>query len=166
MLYGFPALDGAKGGLKVATEQYDNTVRPDSVPRDVSEESVAAMHAEYIAPRFPDLGSHCLRTATCLYTVTPNAKFVIDYADASHNVIFASACSGHGFKHSPAVGESLAQLGVDTVSRVSQHHAAVQVCRDRRTDLLQRDLRLGLKRNLFGYFRLFPPLGILGPFLG
>jgi sarcosine oxidase len=45
-----------------------------------------------------------------LYTVTPDAKFVIDYADEHGNILFASACSGHGFKHSPAVGEALAQL--------------------------------------------------------
>ena len=32
-------------------------------------------------------------------------------------------------------------------------------------DLIQCDFRLGLKRNLFGHFRLFPPLDILGPFL-
>jgi sarcosine oxidase len=111
MLYGFPALDGG-AGLKVATERYDDTVDPDAVPRDVSAESVAAMHSEYIAPRFPDLGSRCVRTATCLYTVTTDAKFVIDYADAHHKVVFASACSGHGFKHSPAVGEALAHLAL------------------------------------------------------
>ena len=109
MLYGFPAIDGPSGGVKVATELYENTVDPDAVPRDVSEESIAGVYSEYIAPRFPDLDSRCLRTATCLYTVTPDAKFVIDYADAGGNILFASACSGHGFKHSPAVGEALAQ---------------------------------------------------------
>ena len=114
MLYGFPAIDGPQGGLKVATERYENTVDPDAVPREVSEESLANMYAEYIAPRFPDVSSRCLRIATCLYTVTPDAKFVIDYADAGQNILFASACSGHGFKHSPAVGEALAQraLGI------------------------------------------------------
>ncbi len=109
MLYGFPAIDGPAGGVKVATERYEATVDANNVPRDVSEESVAAMYSEYIAPRFPDLSDRCLRTATCLYTVTPDARFVIDYADATKNVLFASACSGHGFKHSPAVGEALAQ---------------------------------------------------------
>ncbi len=114
MLYGFPALDGLAGGLKVASETYENTVNPDNVPRDVSDESISAMHREYIAPRFPELSDRCLRTATCLYTVTPDARFVIDYAD--ENVLFASACSGHGFKHSPAVGEAQAQraLGLAT----------------------------------------------------
>jgi len=121
MLYGFPAIDGPAGGLKVATERYDDTVDPDAVPRNVSAESTAAMYSEYIAPRFPDVGSQCLRTATCLYTVTLDAKFVIDFADESQNILFASACSGHGFKHSPAVGEALAQraLGLPTKVELS-----------------------------------------------
>jgi len=109
MLYGFPAIDSSAGTIKVATESYENAVDPDNVPRDVNQESIAEMYSEYIAPRFPDLSSRCLRTATCLYTVTPDAKFVIDFADETHNLLFASACSGHGFKHSPAVGEALAR---------------------------------------------------------
>jgi sarcosine oxidase len=121
MLYGFPTIDGPEGGIKVATECYESTVHPDAVPRDVSDEWVAEMYSAYIAPRFPDVGSRCLRTATCLYTVTPDAKFVIDYADDNRNVLFASACSGHGFKHSPAVGEALAQraLGLPTTVDLS-----------------------------------------------
>jgi sarcosine oxidase len=109
MLYGFPAMNGPHNGIKVATETYESTVDPDAVPREVSDASIAGMHADYIAPRFPDVSRRCLRTATCLYTVTPDGKFVIDYADANDHVIFASACSGHGFKHSPAIGEALVQ---------------------------------------------------------
>jgi sarcosine oxidase len=112
MLYGFPAIDGAAGGVKVATESYDSTVDPDNVVREVTGDSIAAMHDEYVALRFPDFSDRCLRTATCLYTVTPDAKFVIDYADSAKNVVFASACSGHGFKHSAAVGEALAQVAL------------------------------------------------------
>jgi sarcosine oxidase len=121
MLYGFPAIDGPAGGIKIATERYEATVDPDNVPRDVSPESLADMYSDYIEPRFPDLSDRCLRTATCLYTVTPDAKFVVDYADADHDVLFASACSGHGFKHSPAVGEALAQraLGLATTVDLS-----------------------------------------------
>jgi len=118
MLYGFPAIDGPEGGSKVATERYENTVDPDAVPRDISDQSVAEMYAEYIAPRLPDLSNQCLRSTTCLYTVTPDAKFVIDYADASQKILFASACSGHGFKHSPAVGESLARGALEVDPRL------------------------------------------------
>ena len=109
MLYGFPAICGQDGGLKIATERYENTVDPDAVPREVDAKSVAEMHKHYIASRLPDVSDRCLRTATCLYTVTPDARFVIDYADEGRKILFASACSGHGFKHSPAVGEALAQ---------------------------------------------------------
>jgi sarcosine oxidase len=114
MLYGFPAVNGPDGGIKIATESYEDTVDPDRVPRSVSAESVARMYSDYIASRLPDVSSLCLRTATCLYTVTPDAKFVIDCVDEHQNILFASACSGHGFKHSPAVGEALAQqaLGI------------------------------------------------------
>ena len=108
MLYGFPAIDGPEGGLKVATEQYDQTVDPDLVNRTVSDTEVAAMHREYIEPRFPDVSSRLLRAETCLYTVTPDAKFVVDRFPNADNILFASACSGHGFKHSAALGEALA----------------------------------------------------------
>ena len=107
MMYGFPEIE-LGGGAKIATEQYEATVDPDAVPRDASDLEIAALYNEYIAPRFPDVSSECLRSTTCLYTVTPDAKFVIDSFPNSHNVVFASACSGHGFKHSAALGEALA----------------------------------------------------------
>jgi len=109
MLYGFPAVDGPEAGMKISTEQYESPVDPDSVVRTYVDSEVAAMHAEYIAPRLPDISSRCLRSQVCLYTVTPDAKFVIDHLHSSENIWFASACSGHGFKHSAALGEALVQ---------------------------------------------------------
>ncbi len=109
MMYGFPAVDGRDGGVKIATEQYDPTVDPDAVPRELAASDVAALYDEYIVPRFPDVSPHCLQSTTCLYTVTPDAKFVIDKFRNLGNVWFASACSGHGFKHSAAIGEALAR---------------------------------------------------------
>ena len=123
MMYGFPAVDGPSGGLKIAAEQYDATVDPDAVPRAVSEEEISALYCEYIAPHFPDVSGECLRTATCLYTVTPDAKFIVDrlrgHDHRPHdNIVFASACSGHGFKHSAALGEALAAQALDQPARV------------------------------------------------
>ena len=108
MMYGFPAVDGPHGGIKIAAEQYDATVDPDAVPRDVSDAEISVMYTDYIAPHFPDVSSKCVRTATCLYTVTPDAKFIVDKFRNYENIVFASACSGHGFKHSAALGEALA----------------------------------------------------------
>jgi sarcosine oxidase len=109
-LYGFPAIDGAAGGVKVATEQYDATTTPDAAPRQLIAQEVEAMHATFVAPHFPALSNRCLRHTTCLYTVTPDAGFVLDTHPESERVIVASPCSGHGFKHSAALGEVLADL--------------------------------------------------------
>jgi len=108
MLYGFPAIDGPEAGMKIGTEQYEASVDPETVPRRVADSEISALHAEYIAPRFPDVSAECLRAKVCLYTVTPDAKFIVDKFRSEENVWFASACSGHGFKHSAAVGEALA----------------------------------------------------------
>jgi sarcosine oxidase len=109
MMYGFPAVSGPDSGVKIATEQYETTVDPDAVPRDIADAEIANLYGEYIAPRFPDISNRCLRATTCLYTVTPDAKFIVDTFDGIENAWLASACSGHGFKHSAALGEALAR---------------------------------------------------------
>jgi sarcosine oxidase len=116
-IYGFPALDGRHGGVKVSTEQYAVAVTADTADRTVSQAERAAMHAELIAPFLPAIGSQCLRASACLYTVTPDFGFVIDTHPSSDRVILVSPCSGHGFKHSPAIGEALAQLTGDDAVR-------------------------------------------------
>ncbi|MGH6870781.1 MAG: N-methyl-L-tryptophan oxidase [Rhizomicrobium sp.] len=110
-IYGFPAIDG--GGVKIATEQYADATTPDAVARDVSPGESRAMHEAFVAPQFPALSGRCLKSAVCLYTVTPDFQFVIDRHPEIANVIVASPCSGHGFKHSPAIGEALAQQVLD-----------------------------------------------------
>jgi sarcosine oxidase len=107
-IYGFPSIDGA--GFKIATEQYHTETTPDDVEREISQAEIAAMFAEHIAPNFAYVTPNCLRAMPCLYTVTPDAGFVVDTWPGSERVILASPCSGHGFKHSPAIGEILADM--------------------------------------------------------
>lgn len=109
-IYGFPAIDGPQGGVKIASEQYGSEVTPDDTARDVSPTEITAMYETYVAPNLPGLSSRCVKTAACLYTVTPDFQFVIDRHPAMRRVIVASPCSGHGFKHSAAIGEALAAL--------------------------------------------------------
>jgi sarcosine oxidase len=116
-IYGFPAIDGPHGGVKIATQQYERTTTPETVNRDVSKEEAHAMYETYVAPYLPELSSNCLKAVACLYTVTPDAGFVIDFHPESERVIIASPCSGHGFKHSAAIGEALAGLAIDGRSR-------------------------------------------------
>jgi sarcosine oxidase len=114
-IYGFPAIDGAHS-IKIATEQYAQTAAPDAVA-EVTPEEIAAMHRDLVAPWLAGVSSRCVRAATCLYTVTPDFGFVIDIHPESERVILASPCSGHGFKHSAAIGEALSELVLEGKSR-------------------------------------------------
>jgi sarcosine oxidase len=116
-LYGFPAIDGPHGGIKLASEQFEQTTTPQAARREVSEGEIDAMRA-LIAPNLPGVGPRCLRATACLYTVTPDFGFVIDRHPDSERVLIASPCSGHGFKHSPAIGEALAEWALEGKSRL------------------------------------------------
>ena len=116
-IYGFPAIDGPQGGVKVATEEYSATTTAETIDRVVTEKETKAVYATYVAPHVAGVTGRCLRTAVCLYTVTPDFGFVIDAHPQSERVIIASPCSGHGFKHSPAIGEALAELAVEGATR-------------------------------------------------
>ncbi|HQR10770.1 MAG TPA: N-methyl-L-tryptophan oxidase [Casimicrobiaceae bacterium] len=117
-IYGFPAINGARGGLKTATEQYDATTTPDAADSEVSATEIQVIHSEYVQPFLRGLRSTCVRAASCLYTVTPDFGFIIDAMPGAERVLVASPCSGHGFKHSAAIGEALAERVIDGASRL------------------------------------------------
>jgi sarcosine oxidase len=117
-MYGFPAIDGARGGVKLAYEQYKTATNPDTVSREVLKPEIEEMYKRYVKPHFAGMSERCVKAVTCLYTVTPDHKFVIDTHPEYPQVIVASPCSGHGFKHSAAIGEVLAQLVVDGRSKI------------------------------------------------
>ena len=109
-IYGFPAVDGAGGGIKVAAEYLDGMIQsPDQLNREVLPEEEAHMYENYVAPFFDGIGRKCLKSSVCMYTVSPDSGFLIDRLPGEDNVWIASACSGHGFKHSAALGEALAR---------------------------------------------------------
>jgi sarcosine oxidase len=103
-LYGFP-IAAPGGGVKVATEALDAVVDPDAAASEVSGEEIGLVMPR-VRAAFPMLGRP-LRGATCLYTSTPDFNFWIGPHPQIDNVTVASACSGHGFKHAPAVGEAV-----------------------------------------------------------
>jgi sarcosine oxidase len=116
--YGFPAIDGLNGGFKIATETYLETTNPDKVNRQVSQKEIDEIYEKYIENQIVGVENKCLKTTTCLYTVLPGARFLIDYLPENERIIVASPCSGHGFKHSAAIGEILAELVTDGKSKI------------------------------------------------
>jgi len=63
-----------------------------------------------IRRRLPGFGPAPVRSETCIYTMTPDEDFVLD---RHGRLVVGSACSGHGFKFAPLLGEILADLATD-----------------------------------------------------
>lgn len=110
--YGFPIPDDLGHNLvKVADENQTRATKdPDQLDRDVRPDEAAEMHRDHLAGRIPGLTLPPVRSAACLYTCAPDADFVIGPRDGSERITVVSACSGHGFKHSAAVGEHAVRL--------------------------------------------------------
>jgi sarcosine oxidase len=122
--YGFPAIDGPGGGVKVASESFEQTTAPDGRQHPATEREIDAMYRRYVSARLPWIGPELLRTVSCLYTSTPGNRFVIDRHPGHDNVLIVSACSGHGFKHSPAIGEAVADRMVRGAGEIDPSRVA------------------------------------------
>ncbi|PTQ70450.1 monomeric sarcosine oxidase [Pseudomonas sp. GV071] len=112
LCYGFPPLPG-ENSMKIATEQYGLSTAPDALNRQVTEEECAEMFAGQLVGKIAGVKPKAVKTAVCTYTVTPDFHFIIDQHPTRPAITVVSACSGHGFKHSAAIGEALAQQVVD-----------------------------------------------------
>jgi len=106
-IYGFPVVPGG-AGVKIATEQFEETTTPSSMAREVGPREAHELFETKIAGSFPGLTGRSLASVACLYTMTADSHFVIEPHPAFPRVLVASPCSGHGFKHSAAIGESIA----------------------------------------------------------
>lgn len=109
--YGFPSLDGTS--VKTADEFYGAASDPDNLDRHVPVSDSQRMFDAHLRGRLADVTARPVQTATCIYTATADSAFLIDRHPDHANLLVVSPCSGHGFKHSAAIGESAAQWVLD-----------------------------------------------------
>ena len=112
--YVIPDLRG--DGFKVAFHHRGETTDPDRIRREVSSQEVEDVRRR-LAETVPALNGPLRRASTCMYVVTPDEHFVIGPVPDRPEVFVASACSGHGFKFAPVVGEALADLVMEGITR-------------------------------------------------
>ncbi len=112
--YGIPSMAGR--GLKAARHHGGERVHPDRVPPARPEE--AGWLRAQLARCLPDADGGLEGAATCLYTNTPDERFVVDFHPEFPNVLVCSACSGHGFKFTSVVGELVADLVTQRSTRL------------------------------------------------
>ncbi|GAC1630271.1 MAG: N-methyl-L-tryptophan oxidase [Chloroflexota bacterium] len=105
--YGFPTLDGKT--VKVAIHREGPTTDPDRLDRTVTRDELARVR-EYINLFLHGVSTEPVRTQVCMYTNTPDHDFLIGSPPGMPQLTILSACSGHGFKFAPVVGEIGADL--------------------------------------------------------
>lgn len=105
--YGFP---DDEHGIKVARHAKGEPADPDRLDRGDRPEDEARLR-RFLRAHLPAADGPLRETHICMYTRTPDGHFVIDAT--GDGVVYASACSGHGFKFSTVVGEILADLALD-----------------------------------------------------
>jgi sarcosine oxidase len=111
--YGFPQLGDAPG-IKIGIHDHGPTVTPEAVEREITEADREAVR-RYAAQRFTSaVGKEVTYEKVCLYTNTPDEDFIIDSIPGLDGVFVISACSGHGFKFTPLMGQIAADLLTDT----------------------------------------------------
>lgn len=106
--YGFPS-DGMVEGIKFASHsagiEFDADEAGRLVMNDLLEKAV-----EHMARRFPDGSGEIVAAQACLYTNTPDERFILDFAPGSERLVICSGCSGHGFKFTVLLGEIAAKM--------------------------------------------------------
>jgi sarcosine oxidase len=109
--YGFP--EYGVPGFKIGRyHHHAERVHPDTMHRVCTPEDEASLR-EAVTRYFPAANGALQRTATCLFTNTPDEHFIIDRAPGVPEVLLVSPCSGHGFKFCSVIGEVCADLVVN-----------------------------------------------------
>jgi sarcosine oxidase len=106
-MYGFPTLDGAS--VKIARHHDGELTDPEAVRRDVDDTDLRPMRA-FARSYLRGVTGNVTRTAVCMYTNTPDGHFVIDLHPDDSRIVVISACSGHGFKFAPVIGDVATDL--------------------------------------------------------
>lgn len=112
--YGFPR-QGAEASVKVAMHGADKSTAlkmsctPATVDRSEHADETEQLR-QLLRAKIPTLDARLAETVTCMYTLTKDQHFVLDFHPNHPNALIVSACSGHGFKFCSVIGEIAAEL--------------------------------------------------------
>ena len=107
--YYFYGVPDVGDGVKAAKDHDGELTSPDQVRREVTREDEVPVR-QFLRRHIPSVDGAPASSTTCLYTNTPDGHFVIDFHPTHKNVVIVSACSGHGFKFSSAIGEVVREM--------------------------------------------------------
>lgn len=120
--------DGGPGDDRKIAEHRHGTVTTASGRDGIVDPESRRRIVEYVKRWLPGLDPTPRGEATCLYTSSPSEDFILDRIGS---LVVCSACSGHGAKLAPVVGELAADLATEP-------HAASVAARFRLSSHLSR----------------------------
>ena len=114
-IYGTPSLE-FPGLVKIALHggyNCDPDARNWAAEEDLLQKTVVPWMRRILPGRVE--GDKPVMTQSCMYSMTPDGDFIIDFlgGEFGQDVIMAGGFSGHGFKMGPLVGRILADLAID-----------------------------------------------------
>lgn len=107
--YGIPSTDGAT--IKVAGHGGGGPADPDHLDRTPRPEDWTGTR-EFVAQRLRGVTPEPARAKVCMYTNSPDEHFVLGPHPDLEGALVVSACSGHGFKFAPVLGEVAVRLSL------------------------------------------------------
>ncbi len=126
-LYGFPLHSTGSGPylLKVASHAFGSTIDPgesSSVNKQVINAAIAQVRA--LLPTLQDVELE--HVDACMYDVSSDEDFILDYLPDDPRIVFATGLSGHGFKFGPVLGELLCSMvcGTEPVASLERFRLA------------------------------------------
>jgi sarcosine oxidase len=109
--HGFYSLFDPVYGLKVGSHMRGKPADPDAV--EGPDPDLVREIADWTEERFPAADPEPVGADSCFYTTTDDERFVLE---RHGRIVVGSACSGHGFKFGPAIGNRLAELATEALS--------------------------------------------------
>lgn len=110
--YGFPIFE-KPGHIKIGphfkVEAIENMENKTTQPNP----EIVALLEKYVKSRFKEIDSTAKDSLSCMYTMTADENFIIDFHPNHSNILIAAGFSGHGFKFTPLIGKMLTQMVID-----------------------------------------------------
>lgn len=105
--YGFPSIEGA--GLKIGRHDGGLPIDPQDTLDPFGSQAEDEGDLNGVLEKYMPKVDRLLYGKTCIYTNTPDEKFIVDQHPDHKHIYIAAGFSGHGFKFSSAIGQALSQ---------------------------------------------------------
>ena len=113
--YGFPT-HGIPGFKLGRYDHFGAGGDPDTIDREPTPADEVPLRT-FAERYFPEGAGPTVALKTCLFEPSPDEHFLIDHHPETRAAVVAAGFSGHGYKFCSVVGEILADLALDGVTR-------------------------------------------------